>query len=93
MPVVSRDVGGVREAVIDGETGFVIAARDVEALGNALQQLLSDPLLRDQMGKAGRERFSKNFGKDQMLTKTARVYTDLVGATASAPLAALAEPE
>jgi glycosyltransferase involved in cell wall biosynthesis len=79
LPVVATGVGGVSEAVIDGETGIVTPTRDEEALSNAIQQLLSDPQLRDSMGKKGRERFVEHFGKRQMLTKTAEVYAGLVG--------------
>jgi glycosyltransferase involved in cell wall biosynthesis len=85
LPVVATDVGGVSEAVIDGETGFVTPPRDAEALGNAVQQLLSDPESRDSMGKKGRQRFVEHFGKEQMLAKTAKVYADLVNADVDGP--------
>lgn len=90
LPVVASDVGGVSEAVVDGETGFVTSPRDAEELGNAIQLLLSEPQLRASMGKKGRERFVEHFGKDQMLRKTARVYSDLVKEPAAQPLAGLA---
>lgn len=89
LPVVATDVGGVSEAVIDGETGIVTSPRDAEALGNAIQHLLSDPLLRDSMGKKGRQRYVEHFGKKQMLAKTARVYSDLVSGPVARPLASL----
>lgn len=90
LPVVATGVGGVPEAVVDRETGFVTPPQDAEALGNAIQQLLSDPQLREAMGSAGRKRFVDQFGKDQMLRKTAKVYSDLVGASVAEPLTALA---
>ena len=89
LPVVATGVGGVSEAVVDGETGFVTPPRDAEALGNAIQQLLSDPQLRESMGSEGRKRFVDHFGKDQMLRKTAKVYSDLVGASVAKPLTTL----
>ena len=91
LPVIASDVGGVKESVLDGETGFTPPPRDVEALGDALQQLLSDPELRKTMGLKGRQRFVERFGKQLMLAKTARVYSDLVREPKAAePLAALA---
>jgi glycosyltransferase involved in cell wall biosynthesis len=78
LPVIASDVGGVSEAVVDGVTGLVCPPRDPEALGNAIQQLLSDPLLRQSMGEAGRKRFVDHFGREQMLRKTAQVYSTLV---------------
>ncbi|MFV1980931.1 MAG: glycosyltransferase family 4 protein [Rhodothermia bacterium] len=89
LPVVATDVGGVSEAVIDGETGIVTSPRDAEVLGNAIQRLLSDPLLRDSMGKKGRQRYVEHFGKKQMLAKTAVVYSNLVGGPVAGPLASL----
>jgi len=89
LPVVATDVGGVSEAVIDGETGIVTSPRDAEVLGNAIQRLLSDPLLRDSMGKKGRQRYVEHFGKKQMLAKTAVVYSNLVGGPVAGSLAAL----
>lgn len=61
-PVIATRITGLPEAVIDGETGFLIAPGDVGALRDRMRLLLSDPFLRERMGKAGRrfaqERFS-----------------------------------
>ena len=89
LPVVATDVGGVAEAVIDGETGFITPPGDAEALGNTIQHLLSDPILRDSMGEKGRKRYVEHFGRTQMLAKTARVYSNLVRESVAAPLASL----
>ena len=53
--VVAGDSGGAPDAVLDGETGFVVAGRDVDALADRLCRLLGDPDLRDRMGRNGRE--------------------------------------
>jgi len=56
LPVVATDVGGVAEAVEDGETGFLVPAADSEALARALERLVLDGELRRRLGAAGRAR-------------------------------------
>jgi glycosyltransferase involved in cell wall biosynthesis len=56
LPVVATDVGGVGEAVEDGETGFLVPAADSEVLARALERLLVDGELRRRLGAAGRAR-------------------------------------
>lgn len=56
LAVVATDVGGVAEAVVDGETGLLVPASDPAALAKALQKLLADPELRRRYGAAGRSR-------------------------------------
>ncbi|GAB4573872.1 MAG: hypothetical protein Kow0077_17630 [Anaerolineae bacterium] len=55
VPVVSTNVGGPAETVLDGVTGLLVPPRDPEALAAAVRKLLDDPALRAQMGKAGRQ--------------------------------------
>jgi glycosyltransferase involved in cell wall biosynthesis len=54
--VVATDVGELPETVIDGETGLIVPAGDVEALAGALERLLGDPELAELLGEAGRRR-------------------------------------
>jgi glycosyltransferase involved in cell wall biosynthesis len=54
--VVASDVGELPETVIDGETGIIVPAGDVEALAGALERLLADPELAERLGEAGRRR-------------------------------------
>ena len=78
LPVVAADVGGVREAVEEGQSGFLFPPGDADRLEEQLRRLLEDPLLRKRMGQAGRERFLKNFTLDQMFEKTLSVYKSVV---------------
>lgn len=54
VPVVSTNVGGPAETVLDGQTGLLVPPRDPEALAAAVWRLLIDPDLRARMGAAGR---------------------------------------
>lgn len=54
LPVIATDVGGVRDVVVDGVTGRLVPAGDVDAMATAIESLGSDPHLRRRMGAAGR---------------------------------------
>jgi glycosyltransferase involved in cell wall biosynthesis len=54
--VVASAVGGLRDLVVDGETGLLVPPGDVAALRGALERLLGDGALRARMGRAARER-------------------------------------
>ena len=56
LPVVGSRCGGIPDAVIDGETGFLVEQSDAEAAGRALIRLAEDSALASRMGLAGRAR-------------------------------------
>lgn len=57
LPIVATDEGGIPDIVIDGETGIICPRKDTHSLAHAIQQLIMNPALRQEMGKKGRERF------------------------------------
>ena len=61
LPVVSTFVPGCVDAVVEGETGLLVAARDSSALVDALERYLSDPALRARHGAAARLRVLREF--------------------------------
>jgi glycosyltransferase involved in cell wall biosynthesis len=75
LPVVASDVGGVRESVTDGETGFVVPPNDVEAVRARVALLLANPGIRSRLGAAGRRRYERHFTFDHMLRETIAVYS------------------
>jgi glycosyltransferase involved in cell wall biosynthesis len=78
-PVVATGVGGLRDLVVDGETGLVVPARDPTALRGALERLLADPGLRRRLGAAGRERAREQFSWATVTDATVRAYADAAG--------------
>lgn len=74
MPVVATNVGGIAEAVSDGETGLLVPAGDTDALRAALRRLIGDPALRERLGSNGRRRFETSFTSETMAAQTIRVY-------------------
>lgn len=65
LPVVATDVGSLRDMVMDGENGFLVAPGDVLSLADRVGRLLSSPELRRSMGDAGYAHYRKNFSSEQ----------------------------
>lgn len=61
LPVVVTDVGGIPDAVTDGEGGFIVPPRDPAAMQAALEKLLADKGLRSRMGAVSRRRYEQDY--------------------------------
>lgn len=77
IPVIASNVGGVSELVEQGVSGFLVPRGDAPSLTKALQQLIGNRALCEQMGNAGRLRFSNHFTFNAMLAKTVGIYQTL----------------
>ena len=73
-PIVSTDVGSVRELVEDGVTGIVVPPRDPDAIAAAVLRVLGDAELRERMGDAARARAADRFGLDRLAELHADAY-------------------
>ena len=73
---VTTDVPGCREAVRNGDTGLLVPPRDAEALANAIERLIRNPQLRDEMGARGRIRAEQEFGIDAVIHQTLALYQE-----------------
>jgi glycogen(starch) synthase len=73
-PVVAADVGGLRELVVQGQTGLRFAVGDVAGLADAVTALLSDEVLGRRLGRAGRSRAAADFSWDSIADRTVEVY-------------------
>lgn len=73
-PVVATDVGGASEAIIKGETGFLVASDDDENLANRLIELLSDTEKAQNFGRKGRKIVEEKFSLAAQLSKTLKLY-------------------
>ena len=82
LPVVAFDVGGVSEAVVDGETGFLVPRGNVEALRDRILRLIESPGLRLSMGQAGRTRYERHFTVERMLQQTRDLYHEVLATSA-----------
>ena len=83
-PVVATDVGGVSDVVDDGETGFLVPARDTEALAAKLAVLARDPALRESMGRDARERVLERYAVERLVADVDELYRRLLDPASSA---------
>jgi glycosyltransferase involved in cell wall biosynthesis len=77
-PVVATRVGGTPEALIDGETGLLVAAGDSTAIATAVARLLDDRELATRLGRSARSLIADRFSVDRMVRSTERLYTNLL---------------
>lgn len=91
-PVVASAVGGIKEVVVDSETGFLIPLEQMKEspfeatdpaafaadLASKINLLMADPELASRMGTAGRKRAEEFFGWDAIASKTERLYDKLL---------------
>jgi glycosyltransferase involved in cell wall biosynthesis len=73
-PVVTYDIDGNREALIEGETGFALPPFDKAKLGETIERLLADEPLRHRMGEAGRQFALSRFDTRVMVDGLEAVY-------------------
>ena len=74
VPVVASDVGGIPEAVRNGENGILVPPNDAVALRAAIRKLIHNPELRRQLGETGRRIVTEEFSIDAMVEGNLSVY-------------------
>ena len=77
-PVITCNSVGCKEAVIDGHNGYLIPTKDVDALVEKLDILLSNAKLRQGMGRNARAYAEANFSLDMVIEKHLEIYEELV---------------
>jgi phosphatidylinositol alpha-1,6-mannosyltransferase len=70
IPAVAGDSGGVRSAVREAETGFIVPPNDARAVASAIRTLLASSELRQQMGRAGRRAVETHYNWDRVAEET-----------------------
>lgn len=81
-PAITTDAPGCRDAVVDGETGYLVPPRDADALADRLGDLLQNADRRAAMGRAARERAEAVFSTERVVADTLAVYRVLLGEAA-----------
>lgn len=78
LPVVASNVGGLREAVVDGVTGFLHELEDTESFLESLEKLVLDRGLRETLGENGRQYASKVFSIGNSARVLEEIYEDAI---------------
>ncbi len=77
LPIVATDVGGNREVVLDGKSGFLVPSKNSEALAGAMQRLMELPEFeRRRMGMVGRGHVVANYSLERCVARWEELYRD-----------------
>ena len=79
LPVVASDIGGVRESLIDGETGFLCQERDTEAIADKLAYFNNHREQIARFGARGRSFVESRFSQAAMLDEFDALYREVIG--------------
>ena len=74
VPVVATPVGGIRETVVDGETGLLVPTRDPRAMAAAIRRLLEDRPAAEAMAVEAKRRVRERYSAERMVEATLRLY-------------------
>jgi glycosyltransferase involved in cell wall biosynthesis len=74
VPVVATPVGGIRETVVDGETGLLVPVGDPPALAAGIRRLLEDRPFAEAMAAEAQRRVRERFSEQRMVDETLRLY-------------------
>jgi glycosyltransferase involved in cell wall biosynthesis len=77
-PVVSTNVGGIPEVVLDGVTGILVPPGNAKSLSHAIMRLLNDPRLRASMGRKGRKRVEQYFTLHAHVQRVQEIYGEVL---------------
>jgi len=77
-PLVATDVVGCREIVIHRVNGMLVQPNNAISLADAIEELIMQPLLRQEMGRKGRQLVENEFAQEAVIEKTIAFYHDLL---------------
>jgi len=83
LPVITCDVAGCREVVVDGENGLLIPPRDSAALAKAMEMLILDSGIRSQMGYSNFKRTKDEFTENVIFNQFLELYRSIVTTNSS----------
>jgi glycosyltransferase involved in cell wall biosynthesis len=78
-PVVATDVGGAGEAVVEGETGYLVQSDDDTAMAAHILDLLENEDKANEMGERGRKLVSEKFSEEIQLRAILKLYDSVLG--------------
>jgi glycosyltransferase involved in cell wall biosynthesis len=83
VPVVSTDVGGIREIIEDGKTGYLVPKGSAEEMAKRIVDLLRDPSKAAELALSGRKMVHERFPADKMIQATEAVYEEALAKNAA----------
>jgi len=77
-PVIASKIGGIEDAVIDGETGVLVDPNNIDQIANAAIQLLTDEGFRRKLGENGRRRVEQLFSWEKVGERLDKIISEVV---------------
>lgn len=77
-PIIASRLGGLREAIKDGENGFLVTPGSVNEIEKRWRELLLNPKLRNSLGAAARETVFKKYMIDDKVKRLIEIWTEMV---------------
>ncbi len=78
-PVVASAVGGLRESIVDGESGILVTPGDAHSLADAIERIASNPRLAAELGAAAQARTRELYSLERMARRNEALYLELIG--------------
>lgn len=76
--IVAADTGGINEIILDGKTGLLVKAGDIEEIANAILLLLENPKWRKQLGQSAKMHIQNNFSIEKHVRSIEDIYDQLL---------------
>jgi D-inositol-3-phosphate glycosyltransferase len=77
-PVVASNVGGLQFTVVPEVTGLLAPSQDKDTFATCIDRILADPVWRDELGEAGRQRVEIAFSWQSVASRLTQLYTTLL---------------
>ena len=81
-PIIASRIGGLTDIIVDGETGLLVTPGDPQALREAIQCLLNDPVRRKRMGTMARQ-IVVGFQAKLVVSRIEQIYHEVLGSSLS----------
>jgi glycosyltransferase involved in cell wall biosynthesis len=77
-PIIATDIGGNNEAIIHGETGYLVPPKDSEKLAEIINMILANPSISINIGRAAKKRAYEQFSSNAMIRNLTQIYEELL---------------
>ena len=78
IPVIASSVGGLKEVIIDKETGYLVPKKDHKEIAKYLKKLILDKNLRTSLGENGRKRVLENYDWNSNVDYMIKIYREIM---------------
>lgn len=78
IPVIASSVGGLKEVIVDKETGYLVPKKDHKEIAKYLKKLILDKNLRTSLGENGRKRVLENYDWNSNVEYMIKIYEEII---------------